>query len=110
MVSHGPHHRMKQLQVRYSFVSSHEDYDKEKVVVTLIATGMPREKKMVREIQRPLERDLVLKDYKPVTPRKEVELIMPTFLQEANTKRVREDKIVYLKVEKEGIKTFFFDI
>lgn len=66
-----------------------EDYDKEKIVVTLIATGMSGEKKVVKEVQRPLERELVLKDYKPAVPRKEVELILPSFLQEAVAKKGR---------------------
>lgn len=66
-----------------------EDYDKEKIVVTLIATGMPGEKKVIKEVQRPVEKELVLKDYRPVATRKEVELIMPTFLQEVNKKNRR---------------------
>ena len=44
---------------------------------------------VTKEIQRPFEKELVLKDYKPVAPRKEVELIMPTFLQEAAAKKGR---------------------
>lgn len=66
-----------------------EDYDKDKIVVTLIATGMPGEKKTIKEAQRAIEKELVLKDYKPVVPRKEVELIMPSFLQEVNKKNRR---------------------
>lgn len=66
-----------------------EDYDKEKIVVTLIATGMQGENRLVKGVQRPLEKELVLKDYRPVAPRKEVELIMPTFLQEVAAKNGR---------------------
>lgn len=66
-----------------------ENYDKDKIVVTLIATGMPGEKKVTKEVQRPIEKELVLRDYRPVAARKEVELIMPTFLQEVNKKNRR---------------------
>lgn len=65
-----------------------ENYDKEKIVVTLIATGMPGDKKVTKEVQRSFEKELVLKDYRPAAY-KEVELILPTFLQEAAAKKGR---------------------
>ena len=63
-----------------------EDYDEEKIVVTLIATGMSREQKTVA---RPLDTQLRFQEMKKPVPRKEIEIVVPPFLQEAGAKYER---------------------
>ena len=70
------------------------DYDEEKIVVTLIATGMADQNKTskatvkstVKSTGKPVESDFVLKNYRMPVPKKEIELVVPPFLQEARVK------------------------
>lgn len=64
-----------------------KNYDVEKIVVTLIATGMEKEKRLPPVISRPIERKakLQLQEVKQPVPRNEMELVIPTFLQGAAT-------------------------
>ena len=70
------------------------DYDEEKIVVTLIATGMADQNKTskttvkstVKSIGKPAESDFVLKNYRMPVPKKEIELVVPPFLQEVRGK------------------------
>lgn len=74
------------------------DYDEEKIVVTLIATGMADQNKTskvavkstvrstVKSAGKPAESDFVLKNYRMPVPKKEIELVVPPFLQEARVK------------------------
>ena len=74
------------------------DYDEEKIVVTLIATGMAEQNKTskvavkstvrstVKSAGKPAESDFVLKNYRMPVPKKEIELVVPPFLQEARVK------------------------
>lgn len=60
-----------------------ENYDMEKIVVTLIATGMSEQKKIpvapVKKVERKVGVGTIKKD--------EIEIVIPTFLQEARKKR-----------------------
>lgn len=60
-----------------------ENYDMEKIVVTLIATGMSEQKKnsvvSVKKVERKVNPGTIKKD--------EIEIVIPTFLQEARKKR-----------------------
>lgn len=62
-----------------------EDYDEDKLVVTLIATGMSNSKKTAevvpKIIPKLVENDFALPEFKQPEPRKELELIMPAFLK-----------------------------
>lgn len=74
------------------------DYDEEKIVVTLIATGMADQNKTskaavkstvkstVKSAGKPAESDFVLKNYRMPVPKKEIELVVPPFLQEVRGK------------------------
>ncbi len=67
-----------------------EDHDAEKIVVTLIATGMSKEKGMPPVMPRPLERDYSQQIPQPAAstvPRKEIEIVIPPFLQEISQRR-----------------------
>lgn len=70
------------------------DYDEEKIVVTLIATGMADQnrtsktavKSTIKSAGKPAESDFVLKNYRMPVPKKEIELVVPPFLQEVRGK------------------------
>lgn len=55
-----------------------EDFNEDKIVVTLIATGMSKPKKTAPVMQSPF-----MKDIKHSAVKKETELVMPPFLQES---------------------------
>lgn len=61
------------------------NYNAEKIVVTLIATGMEKDKKLTSVISRPIEYNtkLQLQEAKRPVPKNEIELVIPTFLQGA---------------------------
>ena len=44
---------------------------------------MSKNKETLKITPKPIEKELVLQDYKKPTPRKEIEIIVPPFLQEA---------------------------
>ena len=72
-----------------------ENYDKDKIVVTLIATGMPSKEEMPQKtvtkspkvMPKQTNGESVVWDYKRPTPKKEIELVIPSFLQEAGRQR-----------------------
>lgn len=66
-----------------------DDYDEEKIVVTLIATGMSKEKKTAMINSKPIGSELRLQEYMKPVPKKEVEIVVPPFLQEAGMKSTR---------------------
>ena len=66
-----------------------EDHEEDKIVVTLIATGMAQEKRIAKVNLKPLDPALKLQEVKQ-QPRKEVEIVLPPFLQEAGRRREGE--------------------
>lgn len=71
-----------------------EDYDTEKIVVTLIATGMEKEKKVPKVPEHrstpakypATARELKLREPKQPVPMKEIEIVIPSFLQDVSTR------------------------
>lgn len=68
-----------------------EDYDREKIVVTLIATGMSSKvsqpglqniSKSLKDIPKPNRSDVALQEYHLPQRKKEIELVIPSFLQD----------------------------
>ena len=60
-----------------------KDYDEDKIVVTLIATGMSKEAEVPKIVPKYTEAELKIQDYKQPVAKKEMELVIPSFLQEA---------------------------
>ena len=69
------------------------DYDEEKIVVTLIATGMTKEKEKPQVVTRtlvtpkPAIQETKLPEVTPVKPKEQIDIVIPPFLQEAARKR-----------------------
>ena len=68
-----------------------ENYDEEKIVVTLIATGMAKEKEKPAFVAKTTTQTVVSIEPKhmnvrPVVPKQEIEVVIPPFLQEATRK------------------------
>ena len=60
-----------------------ENYDEGKIVVTLIATGMSKEKEKPVYVPKPVVQEIKRPEVKPVSPKHEIEVMIPPFLQEA---------------------------
>lgn len=78
-----------------------EDYDWDKIVVTLIATGMPaRQEKSAMQIipQKTIEQrkqsigETVRQSYIQPKAKKEVEFVIPSFLQDVKKREKREGR------------------
>ena len=67
-----------------------EDYDEEKIIVTVIATGMTKDEKTSKKNNETEKEDFLLEEFVMPAPKKELEIIMPPFLVEAGK---RGDKI-----------------
>lgn len=63
-----------------------EDYDENKVVVTLIATGMKEKRKIPVVHQTTVKRDVKIQEPKRPVPKKEIEFIVPSFLKDVGAK------------------------
>ena len=63
-----------------------ENYDEEKIVVTLIATGMNKEAEKPAYVPTTPVREMKLTELKPAPSKKEIEVVIPPFLQEAARK------------------------
>lgn len=70
-----------------------ENHDQDKIVVTLIATGMTKAPRTPSILPKQPVREVTLREYKMPTPKKEMELKIPPFLQEAGKKVKRQDDI-----------------
>ena len=64
-----------------------EGYDEEKIIVTVIATGMSKNQKEKQQNNQRLKDDFELQEFVIPTPKKEIDIIMPPFLVEAGKKR-----------------------
>lgn len=63
-----------------------ENYDEEKIVVTLIATGMSKEKEKPVIVKKQVEPEKKVIETTPIIGQKQIEIVMPPFLQEAAKK------------------------
>ena len=64
-----------------------ENHDAEKIVVTLIATGMSKENKALKGMPIPMEKNFTAPVAKAAVPKKEVEIVIPPFLQELSKRQ-----------------------
>ena len=62
------------------------NFDEEKIVVTLIATGMTKEKECPVVIPKPKVQEVQPVEVRTVAPKKEIEIVVPPFLQEVARK------------------------
>ena len=59
----------------------------------MIATGMAKiTPTLLRAMPKPIESNLTLKPIQKPIPKKEIEMIIPKFIQEAGMNREREEK------------------
>ena len=68
------------------------NYDEDKIVVTLIATGMTNEKREITFIPKETDMELKIPEFSRLEHSKEIEIVVPRFLQEAGKKREREKR------------------
>ena len=66
-----------------------DNYDEEKIVVTLIATGMSEEKNNPVFVSKSILQEQNNIEVKPVVKRQEIEVVIPPFLQEAARKNAK---------------------
>ena len=66
-----------------------DNYDEEKIVVTLIATGMSEEKNNPVFVSKSILQEQNNIEVKPVVKRQEIEVVIPPFLQEAAKKNAK---------------------
>lgn len=78
----------KQVNIIWGTVTQ-KDYDEDKIIVTLIATGMSETKPAPKVVPKPATPEIKLQDIKRPMPRQEKEIVIPPFLQEVGMNRDR---------------------
>lgn len=69
-----------------------DNYDEDKIVVTLIATGMTNDRREITFIPKQTDVELKIPEFSQPGHSKEIEIVVPRFLQEAGKKREREKR------------------
>jgi len=81
-----------------------DSYNEEKIVVTLIATGMSKEKKIPTVMPKIVPNELKLQEFKQPVPKKVIEIEVPPFLQEAGMKyEKRKNSSHYSNIKGQGV-------
>lgn len=63
------------------------NYDVEKIVVTLIATGMAKENKVSPVVLKDVAPEVELKEFIHPAPRRQMDIVIPKFIQDASKRR-----------------------
>ncbi len=70
-----------------------EDFEKDKIVVTMIATGMDREKRQPKRVVKKGEKNPDIPDYGKILIPAPQELVIPQFLQDVSRRKKKETAI-----------------